>query len=225
MKKHVLRGLVYGLLAIMTYGTSQLVQLPALLFLKDNGNAPLTGLQLTMSLVIYFLAIVGVFFLALKLNLIKPKENLNWKKLALFLFGGEVAIYAVSMIGVIISLAMGDEILATNQAAIEELITQLPAILMFTMIVLGAPIMEETICRGLIPRMFSTNWRWLGYIVGAILFGLAHVPNTVGTAVQYIGMGLVLSAVAYFSKRLEYSMLLHFLHNSIGFLILLLQIK
>lgn len=223
MKKHILRVITYGLLAIGVFALSQLAQAPALLFLKENGQSPLSVTQNMISLAIYWAVIIGVFALAHHLKLIKLKEKLSWKKLALFLISGEVAIWVVSFIGVLISLMMRDDILSTNQESINELMTLLPTSLMGTMVLVGAPILEEVSCRGLIPRMFSEKWQWLGYVLGAVLFGLAHAPTTLGTAVQYIGMGGVLSLVAYFSKRLEYSILLHFMHNSLAFALMLSQ--
>ena len=217
------RTIVVGLLAIGFYYASQYVQLPAFLFLKENQGDPLTLAQTSISIGLYLLLIVTALALAIYLKFVNIKEKLSFKMLALTLSVGEIATYMVGFIGALISFALGDELISSNQQAINELVSLLPIALLFTMTVIGAPVIEEVIFRGLIPAIFSEKWRWIGYVIGAILFGLAHHPNTAGAAIQYIGMGAVFSLVAYFGKRLEYSIFLHMLHNGIAFFVMMSQ--
>lgn len=225
MKNNILRFSIYGLLALVCFFTAQLAQVPPALYLEANAHAPLNLYQTLTSLGIYWLIIGLNFILAVFLKIIKPKEKLSLPKIALFVLVGEVVIWVINIIGVLISVTMGDDIVSSNQTAINQLMSLLPTSIIMTMAVFGAPIIEEVVFRGLIPRMFSEKWNWIGYLMGAVLFGLAHNPNTLGAGIQYIGMGLVLSAVTYFSKRIEYSILLHFLNNGIAFVLMLSQMN
>lgn len=225
MTKSWIRVLKFGFLAFGIYILGQLAQLPSVTFLEINANKGLTGLQSGVSIGLYLLVIALTFWLALRFNVINIRERWDLKRLAILVGAGEPALYLVSLIGVLILLAMGDDLISMNQAAVNELMGLLPKSLMFIMIVIGAPIIEETIFRGFVPKMFCENRQWLGLVLGAILFGLAHVPTNIGSAVQYIGMGGVLSAVTYFGKRVEYSMVLHAIHNLVGFLLLLSELN
>lgn len=225
MTKSWIRSLKFGFLAVGIYILGQLAQLPSIIFLEINKNKGLTGLQSGFSIGLYLLVIIVTFWLALRFKVVNIKEKLDLKRLAILVGAGEPSILLVSSIGILILLAMGDDLTSMNQAAINELMGLLPKSLMFIMIVIGAPIIEETIFRGFIPKMFCEKRQWLGLILGAILFGLAHVPTNLGSAVQYIGMGGVLSAVTYFGKRVEYSMVLHAIHNLVAFLLVLSELN
>lgn len=225
MTKSWIRSLKFGFLAVGIYILGQLAQLPSIIFLEINKNKGLTGIQSGFSIGLYLLVIIVTFWLALRFKVVNIKEKLDLKRLAILVGAGEPSILLVSSIGILILLAMGDDLTSMNQAAINELMGLLPKSLMFIMIVIGAPIIEETIFRGFIPKMFCEKRQWLGLILGAILFGLAHVPTNLGSAVQYIGMGGVLSAVTYFGKRVEYSMVLHAIHNLVAFLLVLSELN
>lgn len=223
MKKMWFRALKFASLSVVIYILGQLAQLLSVLFIEANGGTPLTSWQTTIAIASYLVIILVTLWLGLRYKVINLSTKLSLKRLALLAGAGEPALFVVTLVGVLILLAMGDDLVSVNQAAINDLITVLPPILLFVMIVIGAPIIEETIFRGFIPKLFDDKRQWAGLVLGAILFGLAHYPTNPGSAVQYIGMGAVLSAVTYFGKRLEYSIILHAVHNAIGFLALLSQ--
>lgn len=96
---------------------------------------------------------------------------------------------------------------------------------MFVFVVIMAPLTEEIIFRGLIPRLFSKKLALLGYAVGTLLFALAHSPSNIGSFVIYFGMGSILGIIAYKSQKLEYSVLAHALNNGIAFSIMLFMLQ
>lgn len=221
---NVTRFFGFGALAFVFYLVSQFVQLPVG-FLAYHGDKYITPFESVVSILVYALVLTGTLVVAQMLGIINVKEKLSWPKLAIFILLGEVVVYSILILGALISTVMGDTGISENQDQINTIMRIIPKLVMFVLVCLGAPILEEMVFRGFIPAMFTEKWRWIGLIIGAILFGLIHGPATLGSAVQYIGMGAILALVAYFSKRIEYSILLHFVHNSLTFLLMLLTLK
>ena len=61
----------------------------------------------------------------------------------------------------------------------------------------------------------------MGFVLGAILFGLFHGPTNIGSFIVYAGMGAVFAYVAYTTERLEMSILAHMLRNGIAIFLML----
>ncbi|MFC6463601.1 CPBP family intramembrane glutamic endopeptidase [Marinilactibacillus sp. GCM10026970] len=110
---------------------------------------------------------------------------------------------------------------AINQEAIEELVGVTPAWVMFLMVVIAAPIVEEWLFRGLIMfRRDSLDASWLSVIVSSVIFGLVHVPTNIPSAFSYIGMGFMFAYAAKRTKSVEASIVYHMLNNFIAFIAL-----
>lgn len=87
-------------------------------------------------------------------------------------------------------------------------------VVLFLLLAVGAPIVEELFFRGLVLRSLT---KWLGPIVGiagsAVLFGLAH-----GELLQLpalIVFGLILGTLAYRTNRLGPGMVAHAAFNAV----------
>ena len=61
----------------------------------------------------------------------------------------------------------------------------------------------------------------MGFVIGAILFGLFHGPTNIGSFIVYGGMGAVFAYVAYTTESLEMSILAHMLRNGIAIILML----
>ena len=83
---------------------------------------------------------------------------------------------------------------------------------------ISAPIMEEILFRGFLLKLCFKDYLLIGVLVSSILFGMAHHPTNFGSFVTYTGMGLVLGTYYKKYRRLELTMLLHFLNNLVGLL-------
>lgn len=225
MTKTITKSLISGLIALGLFFGIQFAQLPIFYFLEQNKELPLTGMQSIIAIGAYLILIAVTLVVGVHTKIIDLKHKLSWKYLALAIFVGEVAILALSLIAVIIKLLMGDQAIAANQEIVNDLMQQVPLVLMFVMIVLGAPIVEESIFRGFIPKMFPEKLQWLGLLIGGILFGLIHNPTDLGSVIQYVSMGMILAVVSYFGKRIEYSIILHAVHNAFVFVVMLGQLK
>ena len=89
-------------------------------------------------------------------------------------------------------------------------------IILITRSVIMAPIVEELVFRGLLmTRVFNSN-SIVGLIVSSFLFGLVHIPNSVGAWIIYGGMGVALATVYRTTKKLEYSIMAHMINNTLA---------
>ncbi len=96
--------------------------------------------------------------------------------------------------------------------------------------VLGAPVFEEWLFRGVLYRALSEGARVrfsrpvsvaLGAVVSAVLFGLAHAELV--QLAGLVGLGVVLALVAERSRRLVPSWVTHASFNATAFVALVLQ--
>ena len=110
----------------------------------------------------------------------------------------------------------------SNQQIINNLVSESTLIGSFFIIVLIAPICEEIICRGIIPTKLFQGYEKLGYVIGWFLFLLAHRPSNLPSFLIYGWMSAVLTWTAYRTRRLELSILVHMVLNSISFILLAL---
>ena len=109
-----------------------------------------------------------------------------------------------------------------NQQVINNLVSESSLISSFFLIVLIAPICEEIICRGIIPTKLFQGYEKFGYVIGWLIFLLAHMPSNLPSFLIYGWMSAVLSWTAYRTRRLEMSISVHMLLNSISFILLAL---
>ena len=80
-----------------------------------------------------------------------------------------------------------------NQAALKELQSHAPFLAMGMVVILVAPILEELLCRAIIPRLIFRGAEPIGYLAGALFFTYLHGPSTLGEWVAYGGMSLILT--------------------------------
>ena len=161
----------------------------------------------------------GALFLGKRLGLFEGFKALSslkaWGMIGLTYLG----IYIVTRIG---SIVMMMEVVSnsTNQAAIEN--AHMNPFLLITFTVIMAPIVEELVFRGLLMgRVFNPD-SIVGLIVSSLLFGLVHMPNSIGVWIVYAGMGLALGIAYRKFQKLEYCIMAHIINNSIAVSMLLL---
>jgi len=131
-----------------------------------------------------------------------------------------LGIYIVTRIGSMVMMMEGVSN-STNQAAIEN--AHMNPFLLITFTVIMAPIVEELVFRGLLMgRVFNPD-SIVGLIVSSLLFGLVHMPNSIGVWIVYAGMGLALGIAYRKFQKLEYCIMAHIINNSIAVSMLLLS--
>ena len=174
-----------------------------------------------VSLLVFLLLLksAGALFLGKRLGLLegfKTLSSLNaWGMIGLTYLG----IYIVTRIGAMVMMMEGVSN-STNQATIENI--HMNPFVLITFTVIMAPIVEELVFRGiLMGRVFNPD-SIVGLILSSLLFGLAHMPNSIGVWIVYAGMGFVLGTVYRKCQKLEYCIMAHIINNSIAVSMLLL---
>lgn len=214
VRKHPLcKNALWLLLFVPLFFLSQLPLISMLFSIRNGLDAWIvTLLTLVATVVVLF-----VFYVVMKKT---PLENIDirvitWPALGrnfLFLF-----------------LLMANNLLAypllkqeaggttANQAALNELQSHAPFLAMGMVVILVAPILEELLCRAIIPRLIFRGAEPIGYLAGALFFTYLHGPSTLGEWVAYGGMSLILTWVAYRYQRIEYSICLHMTLNALAY--------
>ncbi len=177
-----------------------------------------------VSLLVFLLLLksAGALFLGKRLGLLEGFKTLSslkaWGMIGLTYLG----IYIVTRIGAMVMMMEGVSN-STNQATIENI--HMNPFVLITFTVIMAPIVEELVFRGiLMGRVFNPD-SIVGLILSSLLFGLAHMPNSIGVWIIYAGMGFVLGTVYRKCQKLEYCIMAHMINNSIAVsMMLLLQL-
>ena len=134
-----------------------------------------------------------------------------------------LVIFATNLLGSLL-LRLTNEATTNNQSILNGLVQNSSLISTFFLLVLIAPICEEILCRGIIPKKIFRGIEKLGFVVGAIVFALLHMPTNLPSVIIYGGMSTVLTWTAYKTERLEMSILLHMILNGIAFCLLALLV-
>ena len=134
-----------------------------------------------------------------------------------------LVIFATNLLGSLL-LRLTNEATTNNQSILNGLVQNSSLISTFFLLVLIAPICEEILCRGIIPKKIFRGKEKLGFVVGAIVFALLHTPTNLPSVIIYGGMSTVLTWTAYKTERLEMSILLHMILNGIAFCLLALLV-
>lgn len=195
-----------------------------LLFLEQLPTAFITKNQpFWQSLVIVLALLVVVvitIYVAKRVGLLNHLADLKTAKAWKTILLGFIALTVVKYIGgVVLILEKGFDADTANQTALEQL--GMSPLLLIVLTAIAAPIVEETIMRGLIlGRVFNNSY--LGVIISSLLFGLLHMPTDIGSWIIYGGMGLVLALIYHKTEKLEYTIGIHFINNALGVLVMLL---
>lgn len=117
-----------------------------------------------------------------------------------------------------------------NQAAAEDIISGAP-LAALVMVVISAPIVEETLVRGLVFGLLHRKSRFWAYAVSMFLFSSLHVyqpllggeplVSVLVSFVTYLPMGFALAWVYERCRNLWASIALHMLNNGVAFLAVL----
>ena len=134
-----------------------------------------------------------------------------------------LVIFATNLLGSLL-LRLTNEGTTNNQSILNGLVQNSSLISTFFLLVLIAPICEEILCRGIIPKKIFRGKEKLGFVVGAIVFALLHMPTNLPSVIIYGGMSTVLTWTAYKTEHLEMSILLHMILNGIAFCLLALLV-
>lgn len=182
--------------------------------------------------VVVDLGLLIVVFLVFKDQMIKQWKEFKNDLQGNLLYGfvvGPVFIYAVGILGGLITIILGGANTSENQALIESITQVQPFLMMMTTIVF-APVLEEMIFRGIVFGWTYERNPKIAHIVSAFVFGFVHVMNAVLSGqisewiqiFSYFFMGLALSYLYAKKNNIYVPILSHAMNNLISMIFILL---
>lgn len=149
--------------------------------------------------------------------------TLNWRitkrQLGLIIGSAIGLIVMLSVIGTVLTALMGHLTISQNQASINQTLRTglLARIGMVFLAVVIAPLIEETIFRGIIMNTWLHHNRYYGdVLLSAILFGIFHTTAdlSIVTVLPYVIMGAVFALIYRKTGNLAVNIYTHMLYNA-----------
>ena len=162
---------------------------------------------------VWALGSLAIFIvIAYRFKLLSLKE-INWRRLVILVifFLGDLLGYFVGQ--------LTHNAAMENQDALNKMFIHVPTYLQFAVVGFIIPIMEEIIFRGLLAKVLFGKYFKTGLVISSLLFMAGHSASTPQTIVIYGIMSAGLAITYYKTKRIEYSMGVHILNNSISVLL------
>ncbi|WP_243198144.1 CPBP family intramembrane glutamic endopeptidase [Weissella diestrammenae] len=221
----VIIGLAFDIF-IQTAGLLALKTPAKLLHIKENSWLPI----LTLVIVFLVLLVIAVQIMLKFVRIKAPKTRLHQlvgSKVA-WVFKGYGLIIAGSIVLAMLQTAMTQHIeTADNQVALNQMATQgLGArVFLILLAIVLAPLLEELIFRGIVMNYFfkDSGWWWTNVLISGVAFGYFHVALQSFqwfAFIQYSIMGIILAVVYKKTHQIQYSMLTHFMNNTIAMIIM-----
>lgn len=117
---------------------------------------------------------------------------------------------------------------SSNQDVINGMSSSMPPVLLFILIVILAPIVEEIVFRALPLFYKSKNEKYntkiyavVRLVLFSVMFGLMHNPSNFIEIIAYSSGGIFLGFIVLLTNRLETAILVHMVNNYIGFMSLM----
>ena len=206
-----------GLLAFLIFYFSSYLQIiPIALFNIDVNNYTTGDLAIvnTITDLILVLILIIVYFKELKKEF-KTFKN-NWKlnmdtAFKYWFIGLMVMCISNITIGLITNLNT-----SSNEAAVQNLVSSTPYLMLFTAGIL-APIAEELTFRKGVSKIFKNKWVYA--TASGLIFGLLHVIGS-GNILEYLyvipygSLGFFFALTYYDTKSIYPSIIMHAIHNS-----------
>lgn len=150
--------------------------------------------------------------------------TLNWRitKRQLGLITGSAVglVIMLSVVGVFLTVLVGHATVSQNQASINQTLATgtLTRIAMFFLAVVIAPLIEETMFRGIVMNTwFKDNKYYADVLLSAVLFGVFHTTTDLSfaTVTPYMVMGVVFALIYRKTGNLAVNIYTHMLYNAI----------
>ncbi|WP_379947206.1 CPBP family intramembrane glutamic endopeptidase [Enterococcus devriesei] len=164
---------------------------------------PLSILDLSAMILMAVANIAILLWLAKKLKLIE--FNIAWitKKNMLIIIGSTVLLRILAITGTLLIQQLNGTQTSNNDAALSEMFNDVNPLLLFLIIAISAPIMEEIVFRAGIIKLLCKKLPILGVVLSSLCFGLIHMATDLPNFVLYASMGLVFALAYYKTERLE----------------------
>ena len=153
---------------------------------------------------IWALGSLAIFIvIAYRFKLLSLKE-INWRRLVAIASLNLVIFFLGDLLGYFVGQLTHNATME-NQDALNKIFIQVP--------------LEEIIFRGLLAKVLFGKYFKTGLVISSLLFMAGHSAFTLQTIVIYGVMSAGLAITYYKTKRIEYSMGVHILNNSISVLL------
>ncbi|MGM0175365.1 CPBP family intramembrane glutamic endopeptidase [Enterococcus sp. DIV0800] len=184
---------------------------------------PLSGLGLLVMFLFVFANIALLLWLAKRLKLIQL--NFSWvtRKNILIILGATLLLRLVAIGGTLLIQQSSGQQTSNNDAMLNTMFHAVNPALLFLLIAISAPIMEEIVFRAGIIKLLCRKLPILGIALSSICFGMMHMTTDIPNFFLYASMGLVLSIAYYKSASLEVSIMVHFLNNAMASIAMILM--
>lgn len=184
---------------------------------------PLSGFGLLAMILFVIGNITLLLWLAKKLRLIDLDFSWISKKNILIIVISTVLLRVIAIGGTLLIQQLNGQATSNNDAVLRSLFTGVNPFLLFLLIAISAPIMEEIVFRAGIIKLLCEKLPILGIILSSFCFGMIHMATDIPNFVLYALMGLVFALTYYKTQKLEVSIIIHFLNNAIGAIAMILM--
>ena len=175
-----------------------------------------------IGILLIFLALMVFIVVAKKIGILSQSGKVfqkgDGKRISLSILG----MFLISILGTALLRWLNGEVTTANQASLIEEFKRGNGILLPIMLGVLAPVVEEIIFRGIFPLKIFKGYEGWGYIVGGLLFALFHGPTNIVSFVIYAVSSVILTLLAYRTRRLEVSIAVHMINNGLPAIIMLL---
>ena len=162
---------------------------------------------------------IFIYYKDIKRDFIDVKNNFKiYFKYALSRWG--YMLLAVLVYGIIMSIFNID-----SESVNQETLVQLPLLYLLPAAIIQAPIVEETIFRGVLRKIFTNDKLFI--FVSSFLFGIVHVVyeatiiDALIASIPYVIMGAFMAHAYVKTNNLITSMIIHALQNSMASLLII----
>ena len=175
-----------------------------------------------IGILLIFLALLVFIVVAKKIGILSQSGKVFQKGDGKRISLGILGMFLISILGTALLRWLNGEVTTANQASLIEEFKRGNGILLPIMLGVLAPIVEEIIFRGILPLKIFKGYEGWGYIVGGLLFALFHGPTNIVSFVIYAVSSVILTLLAYRTRRLEVSIAVHMINNGLPAIIMLL---
>ena len=180
-----------------------------------------------LSILLAFLCLKKFLLDNIKEYLQDLKENTLWASIIGFPLTFGLSIVSSYIVASLLLLTGQEVAESNNQQAVQQLIQQAPVFMAINAVII-APILEETLYRGLLFRTFYNRSRYFAYFFSAFLFGFSHIISGLLEGdwtqmiqiIPYVVMGLLVSFAYEKKGNICVPIIIHMLNNLVATLII-----
>ncbi len=211
-----------AIVLLLFYCSSLFILIPVLIFNIDLNNCSnlTTNLLRLFPNFMTFIILFIIYRKEIKNDFLKLKKNfgsITDIALKYWIIGFILMIVSNTIIGAFSPIKV-----PSNESSVRDLIISTPLI-SFIFISIFAPFNEELIFRKSFKDVFKN--KWIFALISGLTFGLLHVINSISSLyellyfIPYTSLGIVFSLAYYKTDNIFTSIIMHFIHNTLIFII------